>query len=314
MNYTLQQLFIFTKIVEHESISQAAFEIDLTQPAVSIQLKKFQSQFDISLTELVGRKLHITDFGREIYTVCKRILKEAEYIQHTANQFKGLLSGKLKIAVVSTGKYVLPFFLSDFIKRYPNIKFRIDVTNKEKALKSLENNEVDFAFVSVLPDHLFINSYPIIENHLYLVGEYDEAKQGKSYTHTDLEQLPMIFREKGSATRSTMERFFIDNNIQHTNKLELVSTEAVKQAVCAGLGYSIMPLIGITDEIRLKKLQVYNVNKLPIKTHWNLIHIRDKPLSPVAKACIEHINENRNRIIKKYFNDFRELEKKYSFA
>lgn len=313
MNYTLQQLYIFTKIVDHESISNAAYDMDLTQPAVSIQLKKFQSQFDIPLTELVGRKLFITDFGHEMYKVCTKVLEEAEFIQHTADQFKGLLSGGLKIAVVSTGKYVLPYFLSDFIKNHPNIKFTIDVTNKERALKSLEDNEVDFAFVSVLPDHLFINSYPIIENQLYLVGEYNEKKKDQSLTHKDLEELPMIFREKGSATRLAMEKFFIDNNIKHKSKLELVSTEAVKQAVCAGLGYSVMPMIGIADDIKAKRMQIYNVNGLPIKTHWNLIHIRDKPLSPVAQACIENINKNRDKIIKKYFQDTRDLEKEYSF-
>jgi len=312
MNYTLQQLIIFKKIVEHKSISSAAIDLDLTQPAVSIQLKKFQQQFDISLTELVGRKLFITDFGNEIYKVCDRILKESENIQHTANQFKGLLSGTLHIAVVSTGKYVLPYFLSDFVKKHPNIKFKIDVTNKGKALKSLEDNEVDFAFVSVLPDHLFINSYPIIENKLFFVGEYDETNTDARLSHKEIENLPMIFREKGSATRMAMEKFLINNDINHVNTFELVSTEAVKQAVCAGLGYSVMPLIGIADDLKMKKMQIYNVEGLPITTHWNLIHIRDKPLSPVAEACIENIYKNKERIINKYFKDVKYLEEEYS--
>lgn len=306
MNYTLHQLLIFNTVVEQKSVSRAAEELFLTQPAVSLQLKKFQEQFDIPLTELVGRRLFITDFGQEIYHVSKNILKESENIEYTAQLFKGILAGKLKIAIVSTGKYVLPYFLSTFIEKYPDIEIEIDVTNKKGALKSLENNEVDFAFVSVLPDHLFIEAYPILENLLYLVGKGEKSEITRSLTHKQLMDLPMIFRESGSATRTAMERFFDENKITHTSKLELVSTEAVKQAVCAGLGYSIMPLIGITDQLKSNKMQIYNVNKLPMKTYWNLIHIKDKPLSPVAKACIKQINEDRENIIDRFFRDLKE--------
>lgn len=154
MNYTFHQLLIFVKICETQSITRASEELFLTQPAVSIQLKKFQDQFDIPLTEPVGRRIQITDFGYEIAKVCKQIIQETKEIELKELQYKGFLAGKLSISVVSTGKYVLPYFMSDFVKKHPNIDITIDVTNKTGVIQSLLKNETDFSLVSVLPDSL----------------------------------------------------------------------------------------------------------------------------------------------------------------
>ena len=115
MNYTLNQLQIFLKIAELQSITKAAEELHLTQPAVSIQLKNFQMQFDIPLTETLGRKIHITDFGNEIAEAAKNILEQVEQINFKTLAHKGQLTGNLKISIVSTGKYIMPFFLSEFV-------------------------------------------------------------------------------------------------------------------------------------------------------------------------------------------------------
>ena len=123
MNYTFHQLQIFVKVCESSSVTRASEELFLTQPAVSIQLKKFQDQFDIPLVEHVGRKIFITDFGREICRVSMEILEKSEEIKYTSQQFSGLLAGKLSISIVSTGKYVMPYFLSDFIKNSLLLRF-----------------------------------------------------------------------------------------------------------------------------------------------------------------------------------------------
>ena len=117
MNYTLHQLTIFLKVVELQSITKASEELHLTQPAVSIQLKNLQNQFELPLTEVVGRQLYITDFGRNIAEASRRILMEAENIRHTVDQYKGILTGEIKVSVVSTGKYVIPYFLKPFMDK-----------------------------------------------------------------------------------------------------------------------------------------------------------------------------------------------------
>ena len=150
MNYTLNQLNIFLRVVKTLSITKAAEELHLTQPAVSIQLKNFQDQFNIPLTEVVGRKIYITDFGLEIAEVAQEIVNQVNTINFKTLAYQGQLIGQLRIAVVSTGKYVLPYFLSSFINDKPGIALKMDVTNKSSVVQSLKNNEVHFSLFSIL--------------------------------------------------------------------------------------------------------------------------------------------------------------------
>jgi len=296
MNYTLNQLQVFLKVVQTETVTKAAEELHLSQPAVSIQLKNFQNQFDLPLMEIVGRKLYITDFGKEIAEAAEQILQQVHAINHKTLAFKGQLAGRLKISVVSTGKYVIPYFLSSFMKTHPGIELVMDVTNKLKVIDSLENNEVDFALVSILPDHLNVEKVDLIRNKLFLVGNTEEKFQKSQYTKELFEKLPLIFREKGSGTRQAMERFFKRNNIIIQKKMELTSNEAVKQAILAGLGYSVMPLIGIRNELQNNELQIINVKGLPINTTWSLIWLKGKNHSPVAASYLQYIKKEKATI------------------
>lgn len=298
MHYTLHQLKIFLKVCEQKSITKAAEELFLTQPAISMQLKKLQEQFDVPLTEIIGRQLYVTDFGEKIAEVSKRILEEAETIDATIKQYKGLLAGKITISVVSTGKYVIPYFLSDFVNNHAGVDFSIDVTNKTKVLNSLVKNETDFALVSVLPKNLPIEKIELMDNKLYLVGK--EKPTEKKVSNKALQEMRFLFREEGSATRNAMENFLKTRDIK-ISKLEMQSNEAIKQAVCAGLGYSIMPLIGMTEELKSGKIHIISCEGLPISTSWNLIYNKSKRLSPAALALLEHINKKKEHIIEKYF-------------
>jgi len=307
MNYTLHQLQVFLKVTEKESITKAAEDLFLTQPAVSIQLKNFQDQFSIPLTEVVGRKLYVTDFGWEIAEAAEKIIELVYAINYKSSAYEGSLSGKLKISIVSTGKYVMPFFLSDFINNNSGVELYMDVTNKSKVVQSLEKNEVDFALVSVLPEHLKISCVELMENKLFLVGS-TRGKISSKMNKKGFEKLPLIYREEGSATRAAMENFIRQNNIPASRKIELTSNEAVKQAVMAGLGYSIMPLIGIKNELINKDLQIIEVAGLPIRTTWNLVWLSSKKLSPAAMAFLDYIRQEKDRIILETFNWFQAMD------
>lgn len=301
MNYTLNQLRIFLKVVQTESVTKASEELYLTQPAVSIQLKNFQDQFDIPLTEVVGRKIYITDFGREIAEAAENIINQVYAINYKTLAYKGQLTGKLKISVVSTGKYVMPYFLSQFMKENAGVELNMDVTNKYKVLESLENNSVDFALVSILPTTQNIEKLDLLQNKLYLVGsEKVTSKKGNS-TKEIFENLPLIFREKGSGTRQTMEKFFSENNISVLKRMELSSNEAVKQALLAGLGYSIMPIIGIKNELQYKELQIIPIKELPIKTTWSLIWLKGKKQTLVSAAYLEFLEKEITNIVQSKF-------------
>lgn len=298
MNFTLHQLQIFYKITQTKSITKAAEELHLTQPALSIQLKNFQEQFEIPLTEVIGRKLYVTDFGNEVAVAAEKILNEVYAINYKTLAYKGQLTGRLKLSVVSTGQYIMPYFLSDFLKAHEGIELLMDVTNKSKVIQSLKQNEVDFALVSVLPLKPKVDSIEIADNKLYLIGNNNRKFQKKPYSKTVFEELPLIYREDGSGTRVVMEQYIHKNNLPVRKKMELTSNEAVKQAVIAGLGYSIMPIIGIRNELKNGDLQIIPVQGFPIESKWHLIWLKNKKFSAAAAAYLNFLKKEKQRIVK----------------
>lgn len=301
MNYTLNQLEIFLRIAQTGSVTKASEILNLTQPAVSIQLRNFQSQFDIPLTEAIGRKIYVTDFGKEIALVAENILNQVHEINYKTAAFKDQLTGRLKISVVSTAKYVMPYFLTDFLKLHPNVELILDVTNKRTVIENLERNEVDFSLVSIIPQKLQVQQMDLLANKLYLVnGKSIPDLKEKSYREL-FENLTLLFREEGSGTRQTMEEYIFRNEIKVTKKLQLTNNEAVKQAVIAGIGSSILPLIGLKNELLNNDLKIIPIKNLPIKTMWSLIWLKNKKHSPVATAYLSYLEENKDRIVQEKF-------------
>ncbi|MEK8180578.1 LysR family transcriptional regulator [Flavobacterium buctense] len=296
MNYTLHQLQVFLKITQTKSITKAAEQLHLTQPAVSIQLRNLQDQFEIPLTEVVGRQLYITDFGKEIALAAENIVNEVYNINYKTLAFKGILTGKLKISVVSTGKYVMPYFLSDFTNSNTGIELEMDVTNKLKVIKALRNNEVDFALVSTLPSAMAVDSEVLLTNKLFLVSNQNNPLINPKKTKEYLTESSLIYREEGSATRIAMENYLSNHGIQAKMKLQLTSNEAVKQAVIAGLGLSIMPLIGLKNELENGSIKIVPSKGLPVVTNWTLIWLKGKKMSPAASAYLDFIKREKERI------------------
>ncbi|TNE54859.1 MAG: LysR family transcriptional regulator [Bacteroidetes bacterium] len=297
MNYTINQLRVFIKVVEKQSITKAAEELHMTQPAVSIQLKNFQDQFSIPLTELVGRTIHITDFGRDVFQISERIFEELSLLKFKTKEYEGLLTGNLKISSASTGKYVIPFFLSAFLNDNQGIDLKLDVTNKSKVIESLRKNEIDFAIVSVLPEDVEVHEELLLENRLFLIGNEMNYQ----------DKMPLIYREEGSATRKSMESYFKSSRGKGPKRIELTSNEAVKQAVIAGLGHSILPVIGIKNELIEGSLKIIKSKGLPIKTEWRLIWLKNKQLSPVATAYLDYVKLNKKQIMDSHFDWYDQL-------
>lgn len=308
MDYTLHQLRIFREIVKTRSVTKASKSLHLSQPAVSIQLKKLQDQFEIPLTEVIGRQIYITEFGEEVAEACDRILGEVYSLKHRTLAYKGFLTGQLKVAVVSTGKYVMPYLLSEFLGRNEGIDIVMDVTNKAGVIQNLTSNEVDFAMVSVMPTDLELESIELMSNKLYLVGGASRVEKLKKIDTEVLKTSLLIYREEGSATRQQMEEFLTKNELPVTKRMELTSNEAVKQAVIAGLGYSVLPLIGIKNEIGNGSIRVIPFKGLPVVTSWNLVWLKNKKFSPAAAAFLKYLRNEKEAIIHdqfQWFEDFR---------
>lgn len=301
MNFTLQQFLVYRTVLQTGSLTQTAYQLHLTQPAVSAQLKNFLDHFDEPLIQRTHRQIRVTEKGLDILRHTERILDEIQLLNSKINRISEGLSGKLRISSVSTGKYLAPYFLSGFVKKNKNVDLSLNVTNKTNVVESLANGQADFALVSVLPENLQIEYIELLENKLFLVGSGQEP-----WTHGNAEpsiflDLPLIYREEGSGTRYVMERYLRKQKWPFRIQLELTSNEAVKQAVIAGLGYSVMPLIGIKNEIMNGQLRIIPIQGFPIVSTWRLVWMKTKKMATLSKAYLEFLKENKSKIVENEF-------------
>ena len=197
----------------------------------------------------------------------------------------------------------MPYFLNGFLRKHPQIDLTLDVSNKTKVINDLENNQVDFALVTVNPAHLEIYEERIMINKLYLVAAYNNKIDiSKAEGKKVFNRIPLIFREEGSGTRFTMQQFFAEEDIQPSIKLELSTNEAIKQAVIADIGMSIVSLLSIKNELSQNELKIVPVKGLPLESHWKLIWLQKKSLSPVAEAFLDYVRKEKDLVYQNYFN------------
>jgi DNA-binding transcriptional LysR family regulator len=176
----------------------------------------------------------------------------------------------------------------------------MDVTNYSQVLSSLLQYEIDFALISDDPENIKFEKFDLIKNELVLVG--NNHSNNPLNGDKSINESTFLFREAGSRTRLIMENFLSKNKIKIKKKIELTSNEAVKQSVIAGIGYSIMPLIGIRNEIEAGLLKIIPMKGLPIQTNWRLIWLKEKRLSPIAESYLSFLEKEKENIIKNYFS------------
>lgn len=301
MNYTLHQLNVFIAIVDHKSITKAAKHLNLSQPAVSIQFRNFQDQFILPLIDVIGKRVFITDFGHEISKAARNIIYEVEEINYKILQFNGLVSGKIRITVVSTGIYVIPFFISEFFMKNRGIDLFLDSLSKIQVVDSLKQNQTDFALVTTLPDHLDLEQLELMPNHSFLVCSTETWNLYDKDLKSILQNRPFLLREPGSATRFISEKFLEKYKVKPNKKLELTSNEAIKQAILAGMGISILPLIGMKDQIMDERLKIVTIDELPVINKWRLVWLKEKSLSPGAREFLSYLQSEKSRLQEKHF-------------
>ena len=302
--YTLHQLTVFLKVAEFKSMTRAAEAMQLTQPAVSLLMKQLQEEVGAPLVDLVQKRIYLTSFGLDFQETARRILEEARGFEERTAEKKGLLSGTLRISAVSTGKYIAPYLLAEFLRLHPHLDLALDVTNRAKVLEDLAANRADLALISVLPEKAALDSLPLMENELVCVAQRPLSAPLPAdgfYPLGVLENVPVLFREEGSATRTAMERLLSAHQIEPKKKLVLSTNEAVKQAVMAGLGVSIVPLIGMRSALREEKAVVLPIRGLPLRSTWHIVWPSGKVLSPAAHAFVQALRTDGPRWMAQHF-------------
>jgi len=282
---TLRQLRTFTEVARRLSFTAAAKSLHLTQPAVSMQVRQLEQAAGLPLLEQVGRRVHLTDAGRELLRYAAGIsdlLREAE---DAMKALQGVGGGELSIAVTSTAKYFAPRLLAEFRRSHPEARLRLAVSNREAVVRELTDNTVDLAVMGRPPRGLDTEAAPFAKHPIGIIAAPDHPLVGRK--RLPLERLAsetFIIRERGSGTRAAMEHVFAERGFKAGETLEMSSNETIKQAVMAGMGIAFLSMHTIGLELRAGRLALLAVSGLPVMREWYVIHRRGKRLSPAAQA------------------------------
>ncbi|MCU7904981.1 MAG: LysR family transcriptional regulator [Candidatus Thiodiazotropha sp. (ex Epidulcina cf. delphinae)] len=285
MHITLRQLQVFKTVVEHLNYTQAARALHLTQPAVSMQVKQLEESVGLPLFEQTGKKIQLTEAGREVHHYGRIIFHTFEEMEEVLSALKGLDTGHLDIAVASTVNYFAPRLLAAFSRRYPGIDLRLDVTNRKRLVELLRNNETDIVLMGLPPEDIELEHEPFMENPLVVIAAPGHPLEKMRQIPTRrLSEEVFIMREAGSGTRLAMERFFTEQALAISAGMQMTRNEAIKQAVRAGMGLGVVSIHTIELELETGRLVVLDVQGFPLQRHWHMVYRRGKRLSPAAAA------------------------------
>ena len=298
MHFTLQQLKLFEAVSRRSSYTRAAEELHLSQPAVSIQIKRLEEQVGLPLFEVVGKKIFPTAAGKAMYEASADILNRVGELKNTVEVLKGEVKGPLRLSVVTTSKYFMPHLLGTFLNKYPEVEPKLVFTNRARVIQRLYDNEDDFVVMGQVPADDKLETYPFLENILVPVAHPDHHLANKmKITLEELVKERFLVREEGSGTRLVFDRLLEKNGLKIEPYMELGSSEALKQAVMAGLGLAILSLHSLRLEQAAKKLVVLDVEGFPLKRRWFAVHLNGKKLSLVAQTFHDFILAESNNIL-----------------
>jgi len=300
MHLTFRQMKVFEAVARLGSYTRAAEELHLTQPAVSMQIKQLEENAGLPLFEQLGKKIFLTMAGQEMQHYCKVIAQQLEEVDRVMEEMKGLKQGRLVIAVASTANYFAPRLLATFNHRYPQITISLDVTNREGLLNHLEVNDIDLVIMGRPPDELDLIAEPFTANPLVVIAPPDHSLAKTQHIPLEwLQQETFVVRERGSGTRTAMERFFAEKGVRLSTGMEMSSNEAIKQAVQAGLGLGIVSIHTLQLELETQRLTILDVENFPILRHWYVVHREGKRLSPVAQLFKEFVLKEARDLLEK---------------
>lgn len=284
-NATLRQLKVFEAVARHLSFSRAAEELHLTQPAVSIQVKKLEDHAGLPLFEQLGKKIHLTPAGVEMLHSSRLIIQQFKEVEEAMTQFKGVSGGKLNVAVISAGDYFFPRLLVEFARRHSGVTLNFGVCNREELLDQLANNVTDLAIMVRPPLDMDTVSEPFAPHPYVIVAPPDHPLASKKRIPVSrLAREPFVVREKGSDTWNSMEEGFSGHLADLNIAMEIKSTETIKQALIAGMGVSFLSAHTVSRELQAGSLAVLDVQGFPLMLNWYVVHRKHKRLPPVAQA------------------------------
>ena len=296
---SMRQLQLLKALVESKSISKVAELEHISQPSVSIQLKKLSQLVDAELYEVHGRRVEISEAGMALYQCALEVEASVERMHINLAALQGLQTGTLRLAVVSTAQYFMPILLGPFYRRYPDIDVKLTIGNREQVINRLQQNKDDFYLFSHCPEEFDIVKEPFLDNSLIVVApEGHDLIRQPQISLQRLQHYPFVMREPGSGTRRSIQLFCQQKGISLQERMIIESNEAIKHAVASGLGLAILSRHTL-DYTNINGLVRLDVEDFPITSQWYLVHTRKRTQSKLAQTFHDFMQDEGKALLLK---------------
>ncbi|MBI5181643.1 MAG: LysR family transcriptional regulator [Nitrospirae bacterium] len=288
------KLKVFRAVAETGSFSKASKLVNLTQPAVSLQIQALEELYEAALFERTGKIITLTPAGKLLYKYAQDILNLYSTVEKEINNLTGLSKGNLQVGASSTiGNYLLPTVIIAFRKKYPKIDVNLLVSNTKGIVEMLNSGNIDIGLVEGDVSRQSLEIEKLLDDELVLIMSPDHPwVKRKNISISELVTQPVIMREDGSGTRQMIEKHLINNKISLSDlKISLVlgSTEAIKTAVEHGMGVSILSNWTVKKEAQFGTIKTNSFKDLQLTRSFTIIFHKRGSLSSTAKEFLEFL-------------------------
>jgi len=295
---TLTQLMVLRAVVLTGNCTRAAQDLHMAQPTVSVHLRKLTDTVGVRLLDYAGKKVRLTAAGEEVYAACQRLFATFSALDEAIANIQGLRAGHLRIASTTAGEYLLPPLFAEFVKRHPGVEVSLQVTSRQGVLKRLQEDTDDLYLLTNAPEGDAVVAHTVLDNPLIALAPSDHALAGQKFIAFErFAQEPQLVREHDSGTRLATDRLFNERNLKPVVRMQLGSNEAIKEAIVAGLGVSLMFRYACGFDLD-HGLTALDVRGLSGTGSWQLAHPLAKQRSRVADTFLSFARTEAARIFK----------------
>lgn len=293
MNISLHQLRLLQAVAREGGVSRAARALHLAQPTLSAQLRQMSDNVGLPLLERVGRGVRLTEAGQKMVIGAEQIAQTLEWMEDEMAGLRGERAGRLRLAVVSTAEAFIPRLLGVFRQAHPEMEASLVVSNRNTVLQRLHEHADDFYIMTRPPEGLALSVTPFMPNPLVVIAPTAHrlcrcASKGL-WPVSALAEEEFVLREVGSGTRQAAEVFLSAHGVHSLSRLELGSNEAVRQAVAAGLGLSVLSAHALGEDRTARDIAVLPVEGTPLSAQWYVVYWSSQRLMPIARAFLQFL-------------------------
>ncbi len=287
---TVRQIEVLAAVGREGSVTAAAEVLHLTQPAVSMQLRQLEQQLELTLFETVGRRLQVTEPGKELVKLALELLARIDDLEQTARSLRSVGHGRVRLGVVSTAIYFAPRLLAQFVKLHSGVEFKLTIHNRAEIIDQLQSYAIDLGIMGQPPEGLQLEGTAFAPNPLVAIAAPSHPLSLRRGLHPDdLTDQPFIVREPGSGTRNALDRYLADRDVKVRQVMEADSNETIKQAVMAGIGLGFLSLHTVRAELAAGRIAVLDVIGLPLGRQWFVVHSSQRRLTPAAEEFLHYL-------------------------